>query len=299
MSARAADEASSGIEPSGGIGMRGPLVLPFANVTHLAFPDMLRVAQMAGFGGLTLRSHDVLVAGRGGTTPAEMRRMAADAGVEIVRLDPLSAWTAMGVADDTNLDTPPLEFFRLCRELGCSYASLNATFGSADGIPVERVIADFAAACDLAAEFGVTCDLENLPMWGVRTLGDARSIVEQAGRGNGGLVFDILHFVRGGSTLDELEAVPGHLIHTVQLNDGPLALPPGVSLLQNCFDRLWPGEGEFPVTPVLRVLARIGGLAQLNPEVFSPANRHLSASEIAAKSRHSLRDAMARAGIAV
>ncbi len=292
MSATLPDRTTAGAE------LRGPFVMPIANMMHLSFPDMLQATRLAGFGGLTLRPHDVIVAGRSGTPPAAMRGMAADAGVKIVRLDPLSAWTAMGVADDTNLDTPPLEFFRLCRELGCSHASLNATFGSADGIPLERIVADFAATCDLAAEFNVTCDLENLPMWGVRTLRDALDIVEQAGRPNGGLVFDILHFVRSGSTLDDLEAVPGALIHTVQLNDGPLVLPGGVSLLQNCFDRLWPGEGEFPVTPVLQALARTGGLAQLNPEVFSPGNRHLSAAEIAAKSRQSLHDALARAGFA-
>ena len=279
-------------------GLRGPLVMPFANVAHLALPGMLEATRLAGFGGLSLRPHDALVMLDQGMTLADARKMAADSGITIVRLDPLSAWTAMVSSDDTNLDIAPLRFFQICQELGCSHASLNATF-PAGHLPIDRVVEDFTKTCDLAAEFDVTCDLENLPMWGVGTLNDAWNIVKLADRRNGGLVFDILHFIRGGSTLGDLEAVPGERIHTVQLNDGPLELPAGVSLLENCFDRLWPGEGEFPVTAVLRVLARTGGLSQLNPEVFSPANKDLRPPEIASRSRHSLLDALTRADIRI
>ena len=276
--------------------LRGPLVMPFANVSHLPFTEMLEVTRLAGFDGLSLRAHDVLIAQNAGLALGTMRKMAADVGVAIVRLDPLSAWTVMLTSDNTNLDTPPKEFFAICEQLGCPSVSLNATF-PAGHISFDQVVEDFARTCDLAAEYGVTCDLENLPMWGVKTLSDAWRIVEQAGRPNGGLVFDILHFVRGGSRLSDLEAIPGDRIHTVQLNDGPLDLPPGVTLFDNCFDRLWPGEGEFPITDVLRVLARTGGLAQVNPEVFSPRNKELSPSQIAAKSWSTLRDALARADI--
>ena len=78
-------------------------------------------------------------------------------------------------------------------------------------------------------------------MWGVKTLRQAWSIVSSADRPNGGIVFDTLHYVRSGSTLDMLKEIPGDRIHCVQLNDGPLRLPAGVTLEENCFDRCWPG----------------------------------------------------------
>ena len=277
-------------------GLRGPFVMPFSNVSHLPFTEMLEATRLASFGGLSLRPYDVLAMHEAGVSAATLRRMANDVGIEIARLDPLSAWTAMVSSDSTNLDTFPLTFFQMCQELGCSYASLNATF-PAGHISVDQVVEDFAKTCDLADEFGVTCDLENLPMWGVKTWSDAWKIVRQADRPNGGLVFDILHFMRGRSSLSDLEAVPGERIHTVQLNDGPIDLPREVTLLDNCFDRLWPGEGEFPITDVLQVLKRIGGLAQVNPEVFSPLNKQLGLSDIAAKSSRTLREALAKAGI--
>ncbi len=278
--------------------LRGPLVMPFANVTHLSFAEKLETTRLAGFGGLTLRPYDALLIRESGLTLDAARKMAADMGIEVVRLDPLSAWTAMVSSDDTNLDIAPVQFFQICRELGCSHASLNATF-PADHLSTDRVVEDFARTCSLAADFGVTCDLENLPMWGVRTLNDAWDIVKRADCFNGGLVFDILHFVRGGSRLSDLEAIPGERIHTVQLNDGPLRLPSGVSLLENCFQRLWPGDGEFPITDVLQILARIGGLSELNPEVFSPSNKDFGPSEIASRSARSMRNALALADIRI
>lgn len=81
------------------------------------------------------------------------------------------------------------------------------------------------------------------------------------------------------------------------MNDGPLDLPEGVLLKDNCFDRLWPGEGEFPLLDIFEVLAEKGSLNQVNPEVFSPSNRGRSAEEIAQFSSDSIRKVLASAGI--
>ena len=133
-------------------------------------------------------------------------------------------------------------------------------------------------------------------MWGVKTLRQAWSIVSSADRPNGGIVFDTLHYVRSGSTLDMLKEIPGDRIHCVQLNDGPLRLPAGVTLEENCFDRCWPGTGEFPLIEIVRTLADMDALRQVSPEVFSPHNATRRAAEIAAlssssESLHALLDA--------
>jgi hypothetical protein len=95
-----------------------------------------------------------------------------------------------------------------------------------------------------------------------------------------------------------LESIPGHRIHTVQVNDGPLKLLDGVTIEENCFDRLWPGEGEFPLVSMLEVLARTGGLNQVAPEVFSPGNVGKSPEEIAKLSAQSIRRLLDKACIA-
>src|SRR5690242_17637759 len=260
-----------------------PLVMPFANVRHLGFRDKVRATRLAGFGQLSLHPHEARDTIKGGLRPAAMLEIAAADGVAITRLDPLSNWnprwlpTNMDAAYIDGFDIEAAEFFELCGQLGIGYCSLNATF-AADVYPPDEIVGHFAATCDLAARYDVTCDLENLPMWAVRTIRQAWSVVSAAGRPNAGIVFDILHYV--------------------QLNDGPLRLPAGVTLEENCFDRGWPGTGEFPLTEIVRTLADRGALRQVSPEVFSPHNATRGAAEIAALSAESLHAVLDAAGVA-
>ncbi|CAE6858479.1 sugar phosphate isomerase/epimerase family protein [Paraburkholderia nemoris] len=280
----------------------GPLLMPFSNVRHLPYPGKLRATQLAGFAELSLHPHEVRDIIAGGTSPGDMRSMAADHGVRITRLDPLSNWnphwlpTNMDAEYIRDFNIPAVEFFDLCEQLGCGYASLNATF-AAGLVPFEEIVDHYVATCKLAREHGVICDIENLPMWGVATLQHAWDIVRVADMPNGGIVFDTLHFIRSRSDLATLASIPGNAIHCVQVNDGPLELPAGVTLEENCFDRLWPGEGEFPLVDMLHTLARTGGLNQVNPEVFSPNNRTKSAEAIAELSSNSIRSVLTEAGI--
>lgn len=283
--------------------VRDPLVMPFANVRHLGFRDKIGATRLAGFGQLSLHPHETRDAVKSGLRPQDMLEIAAENDVAITRLDPLSNWnprwlpTNMDASYIDNFDIGAVEFFELCEQLGITYCSLNATFAG-DIYPADEVVEHYAATCDLAARYGVTCDLENLPMWGVKTLRQAWSIVSAAGRPNGGIVFDILHYVRSGSTLDMLTEIPGDRVHCVQLNDGPRRLPAGVTLEENCFDRGWPGTGEFPLTEIVRTLAGLDALRQVSPEVFSPHNATRSAAEIADLSSGSLRTLLDAANVA-
>jgi sugar phosphate isomerase/epimerase len=279
------------------------LVMPFSNVRHLDFPGKIRATKLAGFGQLSLHPHETRDTIKGGLRPGDMLEVAAENDVAITRLDPLSNWnpcwlpTNMDGSYIDDFDIEATEFFELCEQLGIRYCSLNATFAE-DIYTADEVVEHYASTCDLAERYDVTCDLENLPMWGVKTLSQAWSIVSSADRPNGGIVFDTLHHVRSGSTLDMLKEIPGDQIHCVQLNDGPLRLPAGVTLEENCFDRGWPGTGEFPLIEIVRTLADLDALRQVSPEVFSPHNATRSAAEIAALSSGSLHALLDAANVA-
>jgi len=51
--------------------------------------------------------------------------------------------------------------------------------------------------------------------------------------------------------------------------DGPLELQPSVPVKASCYDRKFPGDGEFPNAPIVSVLAPNDGLNQIRHEVFS------------------------------
>lgn len=61
-----------------------------------------------------------------------------------------------------------------------------------------------------------------------------------------------------------------------------------MTLEKECFERLWPGEGDFAIAAMLDTLNETGGLTQIGPEAFSVEIATKSAEEIAKLSRHSL-----------
>ena len=276
----------------------------YSNVVHLPFEEKLKATRLAGCTTMSLMPADILDMEFADQSLANIRARAADAGVTISRLDPLNTWSRHWVSD--NMDdsytlktaTTAREFYRLCAGIGATKASLNAMF-PLGSMTIGEMTEDFAATCRYAADFCVTIDLEHVPLWGMPTLEMAWQVVRDAGQPNGRLVFDIWHFVRSGSKLETLRGIPGHLISCVQLSDGPLALPPGVTIKDNCYDRKWPGDGEFPSAQVLRALDEIGGLNEVGAEIFSPMLEGLSTEEVARLSKVTTETVLNDAGVAL
>ena len=275
----------------------------FSNVAHLPFPERVRAAQLAGCDQLSTMPIEVRKNEAAGYDIATMKAIAADHGITITRLDPLVRWTRIWEPDNmpdgytATIDFSQDEFFAIADALGCSHASLNATFPK-DSMPMAELVESYAAICRRAAEHGMTCDLEFIPLWGIRDLETAWAIVDGSGAPNGGIVFDTWHYVRGKPDPAVLRRVPGAAIHSVQLNDGPVELPPGVTIVDDCYKRLFPGEGNFPLVEVVQILAETGGLRQLGAEVFSPVLASMSTEEVAAKSRDTVAVVLEKAGIA-
>jgi sugar phosphate isomerase/epimerase len=275
--------------------LRSDLVfaMPFSNVLHLSFPDKIKATRLAGFQQMTIQPQEVLKLISEGLSTADMKAMAADQGVQIGRLDPLCPWVPdwkpsnFGADYAAAHDVSPAAFFNLCDQLDCRSMSLNATF-PATRYSTEQITEFYAAICHQAAEHGVTCDLECIPMWGVVTLEQGLVILKGSGAPNGGFVFDCTHFVRGGTSIATLKTVPGHLVHCVQVCDGYIPLRQSVTLEGECFERLWPGEGDFPIASMLDTLNQIGGLVQIGPEIFSATMAAKSAEGVAKRSRECL-----------
>ena len=272
----------------------------FSNVAHLPFPERVRAARLAGCDQLSTMPIEVKENAAAGYDISAMRSIAADHGVRISRLDPFVRWSREWRPDNMSPDYTARiadtadEFFAMAEALGCTFASLNATFPEGS-IPLGELVESYAAVCSRAAEHGMACDLEFIPLWGVRDLETAWRIVSESGAPNGGIVFDTWHYMRGKPDPDALARVPGHMIHSVQLNDGPIALPPGSTIVEDCYRRLFPGDGEFPLADIVRILMGTGGLRQVGAEVFSPVLATMSAEEVADRARESVAAVIAAA----
>ncbi len=137
-------------------------------------------------------------------------------------------------------------------------AALNARhiLVAGDDADMARMTANFAALCDAAAPYGLTCDLEPMPWCPVASVSDAARIAGGADRPNGAVLVDALHFFRSASTLDDVKRLPRTRLNYAQMCDGKVPGPTtqeGLIHDARC-ERLLPGEGGFDLRALFAAL---------------------------------------------
>jgi sugar phosphate isomerase/epimerase len=236
---------------------------------------------------------------------ARLRKHADDLGITLSALDPFTTWLSLADAAPGGTGSEqasyarlfasyrPAEIFAMAAELGATTVTAVA---SGDGIrsPAEAVD-EFAAACAEAAGYGLRLQLEFMPFTSVRDLERAWQVVSGAGAANGGLVLDVWHFRRSGSSLAQLAAIPAARLFTVQLSDGPA--DPEPDLWHAASHGRWlPGTGQFDVTRILRAVHAMGARPEFGPEVVSDSLAALGALEGATQAAAASRQVLAEAG---
>jgi sugar phosphate isomerase/epimerase len=119
-----------------------------------------------------------------------------------------------------------------------------------------RKIARFAELCELASPLGLTIDLE-FPSWTeTPDLTEATRVVRAAAQPNAGLLVDLLHFARSGSSVSDLRELPAEWFHFAHVCDAPAPVPSTVEGLIHTarFERLFPGEGAIDIHGILAAL---------------------------------------------
>ena len=113
-----------------------------------------------------------------------------------------------------------------------------------------RKIDRFAQLCEMARPLGLTIDLE-FPSWTeTPDLGEATRVLRAADQPNAGILVDLLHFARSGSSVAQLRELPASWFHFAHVCDAPAAVPTtNEGLIHTArFQRLFPGEGASTCT---------------------------------------------------
>ena len=164
---------------------------------------------------------------------------------------------------DTGLKVLDIEIFRL--EPGTRVAeyepsiALGARLGATDMLvaandPDEARLAErFGELCDLAARYGLSPSLEPMPWIAVSTVAKAKRIAALAGRKNGAVLVDAIHFFRGDNRFADLQGAP---LRYAQLCDARAEKPADLQevIRQARGDRLFPGEGGLDLKGLLAAL---------------------------------------------
>lgn len=247
------------------------LVLYAGCLPATPFRDLVAAAAGAGFDAITLWPLMYRRAqSREGLTPPEMRRILDDHGIVVSDVDPCGDWLPAGPDAPTSgvmkAEWTRHQFFEAAAVLGATtMAAVHLTGGT---VSHQQAVDGFGALCDDAAEHDMRVGLEFLPFSGIPGLADGWAVVRDADRANGGLVFDVWHYVRSGRDDALLRTVPADRFFSIQLSDGP-AVAPGDDLLEEAmWSRLPPGDGEMDVAGILDVLRELGVSTRVGPELY-------------------------------
>ena len=119
-----------------------------------------------------------------------------------------------------------------------------------------RKIDRFAQLCEMARPLGLTIDLE-FPSWTeTPDLREATLVLREPNQPNAGILVDLLHFARSGSSVADLRQLPAEWFHFAHVCDAPPGVPPtNEGLIHTArFERLFPGEGGIDVHGILAAL---------------------------------------------
>jgi len=201
----------------------------------------------------------------------ELVSVAAQAGYSHVglRLRPVTGQPYLHAIDeaaiasrlaDTGVRVLDVEVFRLEgdtrvadfeREIAIS-ARLGASQLLVHGADAEhaRLVESFGRLCELASRYRLAANLEPMPWVDISTVAKAKRVVEDAGRKNGAVLVDAIHFFRADNRLDELGSVRQNYL---QFCDAVAERPTETAELirQARGDRLPPGEGGLDLRGLL------------------------------------------------
>ncbi|RSL32163.1 sugar phosphate isomerase/epimerase [Salibacterium salarium] len=138
--------------------------------------------------------------------------------------------------------------FEVAAELGARHV-LSSIWTDDRNYGIER----FAEICELAKPFGLTVDLEFVPIASVVDLAGAMDVLRTAKQENSGLMIDVHHFHRSGDKAEDLLNVPRDWFNYLHLCDAPVEIPSSKEEMTRILreERSYLGEGGIDVAGVV------------------------------------------------
>ena len=238
----------------GGAAMAAQYSLAHLTVLGCPPPEMTYIAARAGYDFISIRPILMGLPGEPDYALADnpqmmrqTRRALAETGVKLHDIE------LARIYDDMH-PTKYLPAMEVAAELG-GRAVLSSIWTHDRAYAIEK----FGELCDLAKPFGLTVDLEYVPIAGVRSLAGAVEVLTAVRRDNAGLMVDTHHFQRAGDQPEALDALPRAWFHFAHLCDAPGEIPEDRAEMTRIMreGRLYLGEGGIDVASILRHLPEV------------------------------------------
>ena len=217
-------------------------------------PEMVYVAARAGYDYVSPRLIYMGLPGEPNYALAEnpdmlraTRRALADTGMKVHDIELARVYDGMSPADYL----PAME---VAAELGA-----RAVLSSIWTPKLDYAAEKFGEICDLAGQFGMSVDLEFVPIARVNTLRKAVDLLRAVNRSNAGLMIDVHHFHRALDKPEDLDGLPVEWFHFAHLCDAQGEIPGDRAEMTRILreERLYVGEGGVPVADILNRLPKM------------------------------------------
>lgn len=228
--------------------------LAYLTVLGCPPPEMTYIAARAGYDFVSLRPIFMGLPNEPNYSLAEnkvlmrqTKRALADTGVKLLDIE----LARIGDGVDPKKYLPAMES---AAELGGRHV-LSSIWTNDRNFAIER----FAELCDLANQFGLTVDLEFVPIASVRNLAGTLDVLRTVKRDNVGILIDMHHFHRSGDKVEDLDGVPRNWFHFAHLCDAPAKIPTEIDEMTRILReaRLYCGEGGIDIASILNRIPEI------------------------------------------
>lgn len=251
-------------------------------------PEKLNAIAKAGFSGVEIFENDLLIHD---ASPADVRRMVGDYGLEISLFQPFRDFEGMPEPYRSRCFDRAERKFDIMEQLGTDLMLVCSNVSPVSLGGIDRAAADFRELGERAAKRGLRIGYEALA-WGrhIHDHRDAWEIVRRADHPNIGLILDSFHTLSRKIDPESIRSIPGDKIFFVQLADAPQI---DMDLLYwSRHFRNMPGEGDLPLVPFMAAIAATGYDGPLSLEIFNDQFRSGSARLIAEDGHRSLLNLM-------
>jgi 4-hydroxyphenylpyruvate dioxygenase len=233
--------------------------------------EKLTAIAAAKFSGVEIFENDLVSFGG---TPADVKKLCADLGLDIITFQPFRDFEGMPEPQRTRVFDRAERKFDLMQELGCDLLLVCSNVSPDSHGGIDRAAADLRELGERAAKRGLRVGFEALA-WGrhINDYRDAWEAVRRADHASIGVVLDSFHTLVRNTDLGAMRSIPKEKIFLVQIADAPRLDMDYLSWSRHF--RNLPGQGDLPVGAFMEALQATGfDLQRSVPGGFGAECRH-------------------------
>lgn len=219
------------------------------HLTNIACPPpaLVRTAYRAGYDAVSIRTIPLGLPGEKPYDMAHDRQLRRETEQALQETGILYRDTEIArIADGVDVRDHEV-YLEMAAEMGVQHVTTNIWSSDRDFYTDQ-----FARLCDLAAQYGLTVNVEFVTWAAVADLAQTAALLHDVNRANAGVLVDCLHSYRSRVTPEEIRACPPQWFRYAHLCDCEKPIPTAVDELVHTgrAERLYPGEGSVSVAEI-------------------------------------------------